>query len=45
MRNCKEEASGTEWPTYKTVLMNTPASEETKLEMDNKVQRHISFKS
>ena len=33
----QEEASGTEWPCYKTVLKDAPASEETKLEMINKV--------
>ena len=33
----QEEASGTEWPSYKTVLMEAPASKETKLAMINQV--------
>ena len=37
----QEEASGTEWPNYKTVLMDVPCSEETKLEMFNKVPTHL----
>ena len=31
------EAAGTEWPTYLEILMATPATEETKLAMKNKV--------
>jgi len=38
----KEEASGTEWPNYKTVLMDVPCSEETKLEMFNKMSSHVN---
>ena len=33
----QEEAAGTEWPTYLEILMATPATEETKLAMKNKV--------
>ena len=37
----QEEASGTEWPNYKTVLMDVPCSGETKLEMFNKVPTYL----
>ena len=33
----QREAAGTEWPTYLEILMATPATEETKLAMKNKV--------
>jgi len=42
MKQWQEEASGTEWPSYKTVLMEAPASKETKLAMINQMSAHIN---
>jgi len=40
MKQWEEEAAGTEWPTYLEILMATPATEETKLAMKNKMAQH-----
>jgi len=42
MKQWKEEASGTEWPNYKTVLMDVPCSDETKQAMINRMATHVN---
>jgi len=42
MKQWQEEASGTEWPCYKTVLRDAPASQETRLELINKMSTHVN---